>query len=123
LGKWSVNFQTNPQGDVDKAVMSLDEAEAVFTRKPEVIDPEMLKRLAGTYETPTGAKFQVVLKTDNVLYVVFPGATEQKLVPYKALKFRIKEFSDVIFEFVVENGQVTALKQRDPSGETVFKRK
>jgi hypothetical protein len=28
----------------------------------------------------------------------------------------------VIFEFVVENGQVKALKQTDPSGENVFKR-
>jgi hypothetical protein len=26
-GKWSVNFRTNPQGDVDQAVISLDEAE------------------------------------------------------------------------------------------------
>ena len=34
FGKTAINFQTNPQGDVDKAVMSLDEAEAVFTRKP-----------------------------------------------------------------------------------------
>jgi len=25
-GKWSVSFSTNPQGDIDKATMSLDEA-------------------------------------------------------------------------------------------------
>jgi len=41
-GKWSVNFRTNPQGDVDQAVVSLDEAEAVFLRKPDVIDPKLL---------------------------------------------------------------------------------
>ena len=29
----------------------------------------------------------------------------------------------MVFEFVVENGQVKALKQRDPSGEYVFHRK
>jgi hypothetical protein len=29
----------------------------------------------------------------------------------------------VIFEFAVENGQVKALKQKDPSGEFVFPRK
>ncbi len=122
-GKWSVNFQSNPQGDVDKALMSLDEAEAAFTRKPETIDPKLLKQLAGTYETPTGEKFQVVLKEDGGLYLVFAGGSEQKLIPYKGTKFRIKEFSDVIFEFVVENGQVKSLKQRDPSGENVFTRK
>src|SRR5258708_19169416 len=38
-GKWSVNFRTNPQGDVEQAVMSLDQAEAAFTRKPEKLDP------------------------------------------------------------------------------------
>jgi len=122
-GKWSVNFQTNPLGDVDKALMSLDEAEAAFTRKPETLDPNLLKQLAGIYETPTGIKFQVVLKEDGGLYLVFAGESEQKLIPYKGLKFRIKEFSDVIFEFVVENGQVKSLKQRDPSGENVFTRK
>jgi hypothetical protein len=38
------------------------------------------------------------------------------------LRFRVKAFSDVVFEFVLENGQVKALKQTDPSGENVFKR-
>ena len=122
-GKWSVNFQTNPQGDIDKGVMSLDEAEALFTRKPESLKPELLKQLAGTYETPTGFKFQVDLREDNVLYLVFPGEPAEKLIHYKGLKFQLKEFSDLVFEFVIENGEVKALKQRDPSGEQVFTRK
>lgn len=122
-GKWSVVFQTNSQGDVDKAFMSLDEAEATFTRKPETLDPKLLKQLAGTYETPTGDKFPVVLKEDGSLYLAFTGRSEQKLIPYKGLKFKIKEFSDVIFEFVIENGQIKSLKLRNPSGENVFTRK
>ncbi|MBZ5590467.1 MAG: serine hydrolase [Acidobacteriia bacterium] len=122
-GKWSVNFGTNPQGDVEKAVMSLDEAEATFTRKPVTLDRAMLEKLAGTYETPTGAKFQVVLKEDGSLLMVFVGRPEIKLVPYKGLQFHVKEFSDLTIEFVVENGKVTSLKQRDPSGELVFPRK
>jgi CubicO group peptidase (beta-lactamase class C family) len=122
-GKWSVNFVTNPQGDVGTAVMSLDEGEATFTRRPETVDPKLLQRLAGTYETPTGVKFQVVLKEDGNLYLVMPGAREEKLIPYKGLQFHVKEFSDVVWEFVVEKDQVRALKQRDPSGEFVFPRK
>jgi CubicO group peptidase (beta-lactamase class C family) len=122
-GRWAINFQTNPQGDVDKALVSLDEAEVTFTRKPETLDPKLLEQLAGTYETPTGTKFQVVLKEDGGLYMVSPGQPEEKLLPYKGLMFRIKLFSDVIFEFALENGRVTALKQRDPSGEYVFIRK
>ena len=34
-GKWSVNFLTNPQGELDKVLMSLDEGEVTFTRKPD----------------------------------------------------------------------------------------
>jgi CubicO group peptidase (beta-lactamase class C family) len=122
-GKWSVNFGTNAQGDVDRALMSLDEAEAAFTRRPETLDAGVLKQLAGTYETPTGARFQVVLKEDGNLFLLFTGQPEQRLVPYKGLKFRIKEFSDVVYEFVLENGQAKALKRRDPSGEFTYTRK
>ena len=123
FGRFSVNFLTNPQGDIDKAVISLDESEVAFTRKPETLDAKMLALLAGTYETQTGFKFQVVLKEDGNLYLVFPGQADEKLIPYKGLIFRIKLFSDVVFEFVMENGQVKSLKQRDPGGENVFTRK
>jgi CubicO group peptidase (beta-lactamase class C family) len=123
FGLWSVNFGTNPQGDIDKIVMSLDEAEAVFTRKPETIDRKLLQQLAGSYETTTGFKIQVVLKEDGNLYLVIPGQSDDMLVPYKGLKFRIKEFSDLVLEFIMENGLVKAIKQRDPSGEYIITRK
>lgn len=122
-GKNSVNFLTNPQGDVDKFTTSMDEAEVTFVRKPMTLDAAMLQKLAGTYETPVGVKFEVVLKEDGGLYLRFAGQSDQKLIPYKGLKFRIKDFSDVMFEFTVENGVVKGLKQTDPSGETVFPRK
>ncbi len=122
-GKWSVNFLTNPQGDIDKAIMSLDEAEATFKRRAPTLTDETAQRLAGTYETPNGFKFQVVMKPGAGLNIVSSGQPDQKLVPYKALKFRVEEFADVVVEFVEENGQITALKQIDPSGEYVSKRK
>ena len=122
-GKWSVNFSTNPQGDIDKATMSLDEAEATFTRRSPTIDAAVAQRLVGTYETPGGFKFQVVMKPASGLHIVESGSPDQKLIPYKGLKFRVQEFADVVVEFVEENGQITALKQIDPSGEYVSKRK
>jgi CubicO group peptidase (beta-lactamase class C family) len=127
-GKWSVNFSTNPQGDIDKATMSLDEAEATFVRRPPSVDAAIAQRLVGTYETPGGFKFQVVLRPagnakPGELYVVFSGAPDQKLIPYKGLKFHTEEFADTLVEFVEQNGQITALKQIDPSGEYVSKRK
>jgi len=124
-GKWSVNFVTGPQGEVDRAVMSLDEAEVSFVRRPaaDLSAPATLALYAGTYETPTGAKFEVVLKEDGAFGVVFAGQPFQPLAPWKPRKFRVPEFSDVTVEFVVQDGKVTAMKQTDPSGEYVFARK
>jgi hypothetical protein len=122
-GKWSVNFSTNPQGDVDKATMSLDEAEATFLRKAPTLDAALAQRLAGTYETPSGFKFQVVARPGGELYLVSSGSPEQKLIPYKRLIFRLAEFADSLVEFVEENGQITGLKQIDPSGEYPSKRR
>jgi hypothetical protein len=112
-----VNFLTSPQGDVDKAVMSLDQAEATFQRRAEKLSREMLQKLAGQYQTAAGFKFQIVLKEDGNLIYAFPGSPEEKLVPYKGLKFRAAEFSDVVYEFIVENGDVKALKRRNAAGE------
>jgi CubicO group peptidase (beta-lactamase class C family) len=124
-GKWSVNFSTSPQGEIDKAVMSLDEAEAAFTRRvPAVLSaPETLRQYVGTYASPTGAKFEVRLKEDGALVVAFPGAPLQVLVPWKPSRFRVKGFSDTFVEFTVANGQVTGFKQTDPSGEFTFPKK
>jgi CubicO group peptidase (beta-lactamase class C family) len=121
-GRFSVNFRTNPQGDVDSAVISLDQAEVAFTRKPEAVDAKLLEKLAGVYLTPAKVKFEVLYQPGAGLALSFPGAPPQKLIPVKGLQFRTPQFADVIFEFVVENGQVKALKRRDPSGEFVFAR-
>jgi CubicO group peptidase (beta-lactamase class C family) len=121
-GKFSVNFRTNPQGDVENAVISLDEAEVVFTRKPETLDPKLLQSLAGTYLTPTKVKFQVTYQPGSGLALEFPGGPPEKLIPVKGLQFRTPRFADVIYEFVLENGQPKALKERDPSGEFIYPR-
>ena len=121
-GRFSLNFRTNPQGDIDGAVISLDEGEVVFTRKPEPLDPALLEKLAGVYMTPTKVKFQVLYQPGSGLSLAFPGGPPAKLIPIKGLKFRTPQFADDIYEFVMENGKVTALKERDPSGEFTFPR-
>ena len=121
-GRFSVNFRTNPQGDVDSAVISLDEAEVVFTRRPETVDPALLAKLAGVYLTPSKVKFEVVYQPGAGLSLVFPGQPPLKLIPIKGLQFRTPQFADDIYEFVMENGQVKALKERDPSGEFTYPR-
>jgi len=121
-GRFSVNFGTNPQGDIGTAMISLDEAEATFTRKPEALDPKLVEKLAGVYLTPSKVKFQVLYQPGTGLSLAFPGAPPRKLIQVKGLQFRTPEFADTIYEFVVEDGQVKALKERDPSGEFTYPR-
>jgi hypothetical protein len=122
-GKWSVNFRTNPQGDIDQAVISLDEAEAVFARKPDTIDAKLMPQIAGSYETPGGVKIQVALAPDGKLSLVLPGQPVIPLIQVKGLVFRTPQFSDSTLEFVVQEGRVTGMKQKDPSGELTFPKK
>ena len=121
-GKWSLNFLTNPQGDINKVTISLDQAEVTFTRQAKNLDPQLLEKLSGEYKTPTGFKFELVLKDDNFLYIIFPGQPTEKLIPYKDLTFKIERFSEMTFEFVMEDGEVKAIKQIDPSGEYSYQR-
>jgi hypothetical protein len=124
FGVWSVNFGTNPQGDVHEIRMSLDESEAVFTRKPDASlnDPEILQLYAGKY-TLAGGTVAVVLRADGFLYLVVPGQPSYQLIPYKARLFHMQGFADYTFEFVIRDGMVASLKLRDPSGENEFRRK
>jgi CubicO group peptidase (beta-lactamase class C family) len=121
-GKFSVTFRTNPQGDIDRAVISLDQAEAVFNRKPEALDAILLEKLAGVYLTPSKVKFEVRYQPGTGLSIAFPGAPPQMLIHVKGMQFRTPLFADDIYEFVLENGQVKALKERTPSGEYTFQR-
>jgi len=122
-GKWSLNFRTNPQGDVDQAVVSLDEAEAIFLRKPDAIDPKLLAQMAGMYKTPDGSSFEVQVKADGGLTLKLPGQPVYELKQAKGLSFKLPQFSDLTIEFLVEGGQVKAIKQKDPSGEYTFPKK
>jgi CubicO group peptidase (beta-lactamase class C family) len=123
-GLWSVNFKTNPQGEISQAVMSLDESEASFVRKPDASlnDPKVLQPYIGKYEYG-GSTIEVMLKSGNFLYLLVPGQPAYQLFPYKPRKFRIQAFSDFTFNFTIEDGKVVSMKQIDPSGEYVFKKK
>ena len=121
-GRFSVNFRTNPQGDVDSLVTSLDQAEAVFMRKPATLAPKLLQSFAGTYLTPANVKFQVSYQPGAGLSLLEPGAPPHPLLPVKGLQFRTPQFADHVYEFVMDNGQVKALKERTPSGEYTYPR-
>jgi hypothetical protein len=67
-------------------------------------------------------KFEVRYQPGSGLSLVFPGGPPRPLIPVKGLQFRTPQFADTIYEFVLENGQVKALKARDPSGEFTYER-
>ncbi len=63
-----------------------------------------------------------MLNEGGKLGLAFAGQPFQQLLPWKPRRFRVKEFSDVVYEFVVGDGQVRALKQINPAGEYTFVR-
>jgi hypothetical protein len=116
-GLWSLNFTTNPQGDIDGLNSSLDESQVTFTRKADasLSDPEVLAKYAGKY-TIAGSFINVELVNKD-LYVIIPGQPRLMLIPVKPHSFRVKEFPDLSIVFITDNGEVTGFKQIDPSGE------
>jgi CubicO group peptidase (beta-lactamase class C family) len=118
LGQFSVNFLTNPQGEVDKAVMSLDQAEVSFLRRSDAVmsDPKAQALLAGTYENPNGVKFQVVARDAGRMAVVSASGAETTLEPVRPWIYRLKAFSDIRYEFTLEDGKAKALKVTSPTG-------
>lgn len=116
-GKYTVNFSTNPQGDISKATISMDQSEVTFKKKPDasLSNPEILAMYVGNYEL-AGEMIEIIMNNNGELSTKIPGQPDYLLVPYKAHKFIVKEFSDRAIEFSSTNGSVTSLKLIAPSG-------
>jgi hypothetical protein len=119
-GKFSLNFRTNPMGEVESAVLSLDQTAVTFTRQvPAVLAADStLRPYAGAYVTPSGGKVDVTFQPGKGLAI--RGGPD--LEPWRPRQFRVKEFADVTFSFDVDNGKVVAMRRRDPAGEFMFPR-
>lgn len=120
-GLYSLNYQTNPQGEVDRFVVSMDEGEVIFMKKIDasLSTPETLSKYVGKYKIGSNA-LKIVLKNYNQLFI--EGAPDLELIPYKTNLFKVKQFSDTSIEFIIENGKVVAMKQKDGSGEYEIKK-
>jgi CubicO group peptidase (beta-lactamase class C family) len=108
-GKWSLLFLTDAQGAISQLKISLDEKEAVFTKKGDsrLSDPQFLRKLEGQYEL-NGGITRIVLSNNELVVMTSPP---QHLVPYKDNMFRVKEFSDHIVEFIFdEKGETSGVK-------------
>ena len=108
-GKWSLNFGTDPQGDISQVTISLDEKEVIFRKMadPRLRDPDFLKKLEGRYER--NGSITTITFRDNELLVM--TAPPRHLDPYKGNMFRVKEFSNQTVEFILDDaGTPTGLK-------------
>ncbi|PZP51019.1 MAG: penicillin-binding protein [Pseudopedobacter saltans] len=124
LGQYSINYRTNPQGDIDGFTISLDEGEVFFNKKVDssLSEPKTLGLYIGKYESG-GSIVTVSLKNENQLFISIPGQPDYQLIPYKKNQFKLKEFSDIKMVFKVENNKVVSMTQVSSSGESEFKKK
>jgi CubicO group peptidase (beta-lactamase class C family) len=115
-GLFSLNFITNPLGDIDGFNISVDEGQATFVRRPDAMlyEPETLMKYTGKYKI-AGSYINVEM-IDKDLYLIIPGAPRFKLMPVKKGIFKIKEYPDMRFEFLMKDSRVTGVRQLDPSG-------
>lgn len=120
-GFFSLNYQTNPQGEIDRFVVSLDEGEVTFIKKAGagLSTVETLTKYTGKYKIGTQI-INVILKNKTHLFIA--GEPDLELIPYKPNLFKTKEYSDFTVEFIVEDGIVKSMKQKDGSGEYEVKR-
>jgi CubicO group peptidase (beta-lactamase class C family) len=123
-GKYAVNFSTDPQGEIAKAIISMDESEVSFIKKPDasLSSPATLKQYEGSYEL-AGDIIEIKMKGDNKLILLSRGQPDYSLVPYKSHKFKVHEFSDLSIEFVVESNEVKKMKFVTPGGAYEYMKK
>lgn len=99
------------------------ESQTTFTKKADAAlsDPAILSKYIGKYAV--AGSFISVELIDKALYLAPPGSPRYQLIPVKSNSFRVKEFPDLRFEFVLENDEVAGFKQIDPSGEYFIEKK
>lgn len=116
FGKWSINFDISPQGEISTAVISIDEGQVVFNKKPDesLSSPQTLKQYIGTYEF-AGSEFEIKLQKDKQTLII-PGPPDLELIPYKKDLFKVEKFADMQIEFVNSDGKITGLKYKVPTG-------
>jgi CubicO group peptidase (beta-lactamase class C family) len=120
-GFYSLNYQTNPQGEIDRFVVSIDEGEATFIKKTDasLSTIETLSKYVGKYKVGNSTQ-NIVLKNGN--HLILAGEPDMELIPYKPNLFKSKDFADLTIEFIAEDNKIAIMKIKDGSGEYEFKK-
>jgi len=123
-GRWTVNFLTGVNGDIDRAEMPIDGGVVVFRRRvpAALANVDTLRRFVGTYGNSSVTSIDVVLRDDSSLAIKDSRGRLQRLVPVRPNRFRVSDMPDVMLEFSVLAGRATAIKASDPAGQLTFHR-
>lgn len=114
FGKWSLNFNISPQGEINSAIISIDEGQVIFNKKTDVSlsNPDLLVQYAGKYQY-AGSEFEIKIKDGKLALV---GSTDDILIPYKKHIFKLDKFDDLQIEFIMEKNKISGMKYMTPSG-------
>lgn len=95
-----VTFLSDPDGDVSALTVPFEAlVEPLrFDRKPDTLDPEVLRRLRGTYAMGP-IEVTVALRGERTLTVTTPGAPSLELEPTRGLRFGAKDQPTITVEF------------------------
>jgi len=123
-GRWTVNFLTGVNGEVDRAEMPIDGGVVVFRRRvpAALANVDTLRRFVGTYGNSSVTSIDVVLRGDSSLAIRDSRGHFQRLVPVQPNRFRMRDLPNVLLEFSVLAGRATAIRASDPAGELTFQR-
>ncbi|WP_179952062.1 serine hydrolase [Marinicella rhabdoformis] len=114
FGKWSLNFNISPQGEISSATVSIDEGQITFDKKPDdsLSNLETLAQYVGKFEY-AGSEIELKIKEGQLTLL---GTTEDVLMPYKPHVFKIEKFADIQIEFVFKDKEVKGMQFKVPSG-------
>jgi len=108
---FALMFRSDPDGDITALTVPLEPTvePLPFSRLPDVPDPEVLRRLCGTYSMGP-VELIVGQKSEHVLTVAAPGSPPVELQPKRGLRFGIEGRASRTYEFELdETGAVTRL--------------
>lgn len=117
-------FLSDPDGDITALTVPLEPSVEPlrFDRLPDTLsrDPEVLRRLCGTY-TMGPIEVVVAQKNEDTLTVTVPGAPPLELVPGRGLRFEVQGQPGITVEFELDETGAAVRIVAQPLG--IFRRK
>jgi CubicO group peptidase (beta-lactamase class C family) len=112
-----LTFLADPDGDINALTVQFEPlVEPLrFDRRPETQDPEVLRRLCGTYAMGP-VEVVVALRGERTLTVTAPGSPPLDLEPAGGLRFGVKDQPAITTEFELDEAGAVARLIAQPLG-------